>query len=68
MIQEFHDAAVAAYPEARRTQLKAAQWYYWSTLEKDIRDYVRSCQTCARWKTSNRKKVGLMMPIATPQE
>ncbi|KAF1333192.1 polyprotein, partial [Globisporangium splendens] len=68
VIQEFHDAPVAAHPGVRRTQLKAAQWYYWPALEKDIHEYVGSCQTCARWKSNNRKKVGLMMPIPTPQE
>ncbi|KAF1334823.1 Retroelement pol polyprotein, partial [Globisporangium splendens] len=67
-VQEFHGAPVAAHPGARRTQLKAAQWYYWPTLEKDIHEYVGSCQTCARWKSNNRKKIGLMMPITTPQE
>ncbi|KAF1314306.1 Retroelement pol polyprotein, partial [Globisporangium splendens] len=68
VIQEFHDAPVAAHPGVRRTQLKAAQWYYWPTMEKDIHEYVGSCQTCARWKSNNRKKIGLMMPIPTPQE
>ncbi|KAF1330411.1 polyprotein, partial [Globisporangium splendens] len=68
VIQEFHDAPVAAHPGVRRTQLKAAQWYYWPALEKDIHEYVGSCQTCARWKSNNRKKIGLMMPIPTPQE
>ncbi|KAF1334741.1 Retroelement pol polyprotein, partial [Globisporangium splendens] len=68
VIQEFHDAPVAAHPGVRRTQLKAAQRYYWPALEKDIHEYVGSCQTCARWKSNNRKKIGLMMPIPTPQE
>ncbi|KAF1319757.1 Retroelement pol polyprotein, partial [Globisporangium splendens] len=68
VIQEFHDAPVAAHPGVRRTQLKAAQWYYWPALEKDIHEYVGSCQTCARWKSNNRKKIGLMMPIPTLQE
>ncbi|KAF1325142.1 Retroelement pol polyprotein, partial [Globisporangium splendens] len=68
VIQEFHDAPVAAHPGVRRTQLKAAQWHYWPALEKDIHEYVGSCQTCARWKSNNRKKIGLMMPIPTLQE
>ncbi|KAF1326246.1 putative retroelement, partial [Globisporangium splendens] len=68
VIQEFHDAPVAAHPGVRRTQLKVAEWYYWPALEKDIHEYVGSCQTCARWNSNNRKKIGLMMPIPTPQE
>ncbi|KAF1317232.1 Integral membrane ankyrin-repeat protein, partial [Globisporangium splendens] len=34
----------------------------------DIHEYVGSCQTCARWKSNNRKKIGLTMPIPAPQE
>ncbi|KAF1331550.1 Retroelement pol polyprotein, partial [Globisporangium splendens] len=68
VIMEFHDAPTSAHPGIRRTQLKAAQWYYWPTLDKDIKEYVNSCETCARWKSSNRMKNGLLMPIPVPQE
>ncbi|KAF1319591.1 polyprotein, partial [Globisporangium splendens] len=68
VIMEFHDAPTSAHPGIRRTQLKTAQWYYWPTLDKDIKEYVNSCETCARWKSSNRMKNGLLMPIPVPQE
>ncbi|POM61409.1 LOW QUALITY PROTEIN: polyprotein [Phytophthora palmivora] len=65
---ECHDGATSSHPGGRRTYLKAAQWYYWPTMDKDIREYVRTCETCARWKSSSQKKKGLLMPIPTPNE
>ncbi|KAF1316555.1 Retroelement pol polyprotein, partial [Globisporangium splendens] len=68
ILHEFHDGSASAHPGIRRTQLKVAQWYYWPTLEKDVRAYVLSCSTCARWKSNSSKKNGKIMPIPVPNE
>ncbi|KAF1313294.1 putative retroelement, partial [Globisporangium splendens] len=68
IIASFHDSAIAAHPGIRRTYLRIVQWYYWKSIEKDIHDYVSSCETCARWKHSNAKKNGKLIPIAIPEE
>ncbi|OWY96891.1 hypothetical protein PHMEG_00032724 [Phytophthora megakarya] len=53
---EFHDGATSTHPGSRRTYPKVAQWYYWQTMDQDIRKYVRTCETCVRWKSSSQKK------------
>jgi RNase H-like domain found in reverse transcriptase/Integrase zinc binding domain/Chromo (CHRromatin Organisation MOdifier) domain len=68
IIEEFHDSKIAAHPGIRRTFLRIAQWYFWQNMEKDIYDYVKSCETCVRWKHSNAKKNGKMIPIPIPSE
>lgn len=68
VISEQHDGPVAAHPGIQRSQFKVAQWYYWPTLEKDVREYVSSCETCMRWKSSSLKKIGKLMPIPIPNE
>ncbi|KAF0702187.1 hypothetical protein AaE_016071, partial [Aphanomyces astaci] len=52
----------------RRTQLHIAQWYYWVGLEDDVKLYVATCETCARYKTSSAKANGKMIPIKSPDE
>lgn len=64
---EFHDSPVAAHPGTRRTQFKIAQWYYWQQLENDVKNYVKSCQTCSRWKSNSLKKNGKLIPIPIPK-
>ncbi|KAF1313759.1 Retrotransposon protein, partial [Globisporangium splendens] len=67
-VASFHDPAIAAHPGIHRTFLRIVQWYYWKSMERDIHDYVSSCETCARWKHSNAKKNGKLIPIPIPEE
>ena len=62
IISCFHDSNIAAHPGAQRTFLRIAQWYHWPTLNQDVRDYVRSCETCTVWKDSNARKNGRIIP------
>lgn len=68
ILEQFHDSDIAAHPGIRRTQLRIAQWYHWDTLNEDVRDYVHSCSTCTRWKHSNARRNGKMIPIPIPKE
>lgn len=65
---EHHDGNTATHPGVGRTQLKVAQWYYWPTFEEDVREYVQSCGTCARWITSTLKENGRFTPIPATEE
>ncbi|KAH9125851.1 hypothetical protein AeMF1_003605 [Aphanomyces euteiches] len=68
IISQNHDTSTAAHPDARRTQLHIAQWYYWKGLEDDVKLYVATCETCARYKSSSAKANGHMIPIKSPDE
>ena len=37
-------------------------------LEKDVIEYVSTCETCMRRKSSSLKKIGKLMPITVPKE
>ena len=66
VISQFHDAPTAAHPGTRRTQLAVGQWYFWPGMFEDIELYVRSCQTCARYKSHRGKPSGLLQPLPIP--
>jgi len=66
VISECHDSPTAAHPGSRRTFLRCAQWYYWKTMQQDIKEYVKSCETCVRWKHDHQRKNGFLMPIPIP--
>jgi hypothetical protein len=40
--------------------------FFWSKMEDDVRDYVRSCDICQRDKASRHKKYGLLQPLDIP--
>ncbi|GMF52309.1 unnamed protein product [Phytophthora fragariaefolia] len=54
------------HPGVCRTQLAAAQWYFWPGMDADIKDYVQSCESCMRYKSSTGRKPGKIQPIPLP--
>ncbi|KAF1313198.1 Retrotransposon nucleocapsid protein, partial [Globisporangium splendens] len=68
IISEYHDSPIAAHPGNRRTFLRTAQWYYWKTMQQDVKEYVKSCETCIRWKHDSQRKNGRLMPIPIPEQ
>src|SRR5262245_10152279 len=40
--------------------------FYWSKMNKDIRWYIQTCDTCQRNKISNQVSVGLLQPLSIP--
>ncbi|GMF14672.1 unnamed protein product [Phytophthora lilii] len=66
VIHNAHDAAIMAHPGIRRTQLAAAQWYFWPNMDLDIKAYVQSCESCMRYKSSTGRKTGKLQPVPVP--
>ena len=54
LIAEHHDAPIAGHLGRDRTLGVLSRRFYWLTMNKDVTDYVRSCDTCQRTKTRNR--------------
>lgn len=42
--------------------------YYWSTLKKDVRHFVRFCDTCQCTKASRQRPAGLLQSLPVPQQ
>ncbi|KAF1316466.1 putative retroelement, partial [Globisporangium splendens] len=68
IISEYHDSPIAAHPGSHRTFLRTAQWYYWKTMQQDVKEYVKSCEMYTRWKHDSQRKNGRLMPIPIPEQ
>lgn len=42
------------------------RYFWWDTLDKDVREYVRACTPCAWNNTHTQRPVGLLQPLVTP--
>ncbi|GMF15633.1 unnamed protein product [Phytophthora fragariaefolia] len=62
---QYHDEATVAHPGVVRTYLAVRQDFVWNGLRSTVADYVRTCETCMRNKTGERKK-GLLQPLPIP--
>jgi hypothetical protein len=66
ILEENHDSKVAGHFGQHKTYEKMTQNFFWSKMENDVRDYVRSCDVCQRDKSSRHKKYGLLQPLEIP--
>ncbi|CAL8109893.1 unnamed protein product, partial [Orchesella dallaii] len=66
VLSYFHNTPEAGHFGRKKTYLSIRQRFYWNRMEKDIADFVRSCQVCQKYKSDNLKRKGLLgeIPIA----
>lgn len=60
ILSECHDDPKAAHLGVQKTIDRVMDRYYWPGLSRDVREYVKSCQTCRMVKHDNLKPFGLM--------
>ena len=46
LMRNYHSTAWAKHQHSRSMHKKMVAWYYWSTMEKDIQEYVSTCELC----------------------
>lgn len=66
IMQEFHDAETAGHYGTERTLRRISSRYYWPGMKKYIKDYVKNCVNCQKYKPSNLMPSGLVQ-ITPPQ-
>lgn len=54
IIQEFHDSPLGGHQGISRTIKRIKQHHQWKGLKKDVKEYIKSCQSCQRNKSSNK--------------
>lgn len=60
VLKECHDDPTAGHFGMKKTINRVRQRYYWTSLIKDVKEYVRKCETCAKHKVSQQPPSGLM--------
>jgi hypothetical protein len=58
-IRECHDSPIAGHPERAKTYDLLSRNHSWSSMRKDVDQYVRNCHTCQQSKPMHGKTHGL---------
>ena len=66
-IQDHHDAEIAGHQGFERTYERIHQNYYWPRMTTNIKEYIRSCDSCQRVKASQKRPAGLLQPMPIPE-
>uniref|UniRef100_A0A3P9MH64 Gypsy retrotransposon integrase-like protein 1 n=2 Tax=Oryzias latipes TaxID=8090 RepID=A0A3P9MH64_ORYLA len=61
-----HTSRIACHGGVYRTIRLIKRRFFWPSLERDVKEYIAACTTCARSKTSNRPPSGLLQPLPVP--
>ncbi|GKV50520.1 hypothetical protein SLEP1_g57222 [Rubroshorea leprosula] len=67
LIHLVHDSAMGGHSRIQASTKRFALLFYWKGLEKDVRQYIRQCDVCQRYKTENTPTPGLLQPLPVPQ-
>jgi hypothetical protein len=66
IISHCHDRAYSGHRGFLPTKHLVAKHFYWFGLDKDVNDYVKSCDTCQRVKPLTGKPHGVLQPLPIP--
>lgn len=65
--QAFHDHHLAGHPGVRRTLSRIRERYWWPQMTPYVKQFVRSCDVCARTKAVRHKPYGPMRFLPVPE-
>jgi hypothetical protein len=66
VLQARHDTPAAGHFGTNKTIELVSRDYWWPQLWKFVKDFVRTCDTCARSKTPRHLPYGLLQPLPIP--
>lgn len=66
LLEEFHNTLIRGHSGFYRTYRRIASQLYWCGMTKSIKQFIRSCDTCQRYKSSTLYPNGLLQPLPIP--
>ena len=66
LLREVHDAPTGGHLGREKTYRRLTAVVFWQGVYEDVRDYVRSCVSCAQSKASNRTASDFLHPLPIP--
>ena len=66
LMREVHDAPTGGHLGREKTYRRLTARVYWRGVYQDVKDYVRSCVSCAQNKASNLNASDLLHPLPIP--
>ncbi|SJL15225.1 uncharacterized protein ARMOST_18711 [Armillaria ostoyae] len=68
IIAQSHDHITAGHPGIAKTRELVQREYWWPKIQKDVKVYVKGCETCQRTKSNTQAKSAPLHPNAIPTE
>ena len=66
ILHDNHDSQIAGHFGTYKTLGRLKHNYHWHKMEEDVKDNVRTCDTCQRDKPSRHRRYGEREPLEVP--
>ena len=63
---EMHDTPLSGHFGVTKTQTAVERLFWWPTVRQDVKQFVLTCHSCQRAKSSNAKRAGFLVPLDIP--
>lgn len=67
IINSCHSSPISGHFGRDRTYDMLRRTYYWPKMDKDVSDFINSCETCQQVKPTNQKTSGLYTALPIPE-
>lgn len=67
LLKLFHSSPIAGHSRVSATLQRLKSYFYWKGQTKDVRQFIRHCDTCQRSKNETVAPPGLLNPLPIPQ-
>jgi len=67
ILTRYHEKSAAGHLGVKRTLELISRNFSWPKMEDDVKNFVKSCETCMRNKKSRHRKFGLLQPLDVPE-
>ena len=64
LLSEAHDSVASGHFGQLKTLKLISQYWFWPTIQEDVREYVQTCVRCQKVKSSTHKAPGLLYPLS----
>jgi Integrase zinc binding domain len=66
LMHDAHDAIVKGHLGFEKCYQDLSRSFPWPSVRRDVKEYVRSCDSCQRNKPLNQLPIGLLNPLEVP--
>ncbi len=63
ILEHYHDSRLGGHMGFSKTYDRLLRNYYWTSIYKDVREYIKSCPDCQMSKPNTDTEMGLLHPI-----
>lgn len=67
ILEECHDLPLGSHFGVSKTLAQVRKRFTWENISREVREYVTSCPSCQRNKSSTQRPIGLLHPLPVPE-